>query len=188
MPSRRSLAAHCGLLGTLNRGQMTGAGCSVDRSIARACSDDRLRYYCAHLPQGGPIIKTLLVVDDDAAIRDALRGFLEGEGFRVVTAPNGQEALVLLRSEKPSCILLDLMMPIMNGAEFLDALRHDSEFHHTPILILSAWAHEQTAVIARADHIEVLPKPFNATALLESVRRCSAAKAGDVKGLAENHH
>jgi CheY-like chemotaxis protein len=119
--------------------------------------------------------KTLLVVDDEAAIRESLKGFLEEEGFRVVTATNGQEALALLRSEKPSCILLDLMMPVMNGADFLDELRQDSEFRDTPVMILSAWAHPQTARVARAEHIQVLQKPINPTELLESVRRCASA-------------
>ena len=91
-----------------------------------------------------------------------------------MAASNGQEALALLRSEKPSCILLDLMMPVMNGAEFLEALRHDKEFHNTPVMILSAWAHAQTAVMARADHIQVLRKPIDTNELLESVRRCAA--------------
>lgn len=134
-----------------------------------------MRAIFAYLLQGGSITKTLLVVDDDVAIRESLRGFLEGEGFRVVTAPNGQEALAMLRREKPSCILLDLMMPVMNGAEFLDVLREDSEFRNTPVMILSAWAHARTARMARADHIQVIHKPINANELLESVKRCAAA-------------
>jgi CheY-like chemotaxis protein len=126
-----------------------------------------------HLPQGGTVTKTLLVVDDEAAIRNALKELLEEEGFRVVTASNGHEALVLLRSEKPCCILLDLMMPVMSGAEFLVALR-DSEFHNTPVLIISAWAYSETARMAWANHIEVLRKPLNTDELLESVKRCAA--------------
>jgi CheY-like chemotaxis protein len=117
----------------------------------------------------------LLVVDDDSAIRESLKRFLEEDGFRVVTAANGQEALALLQTEKPSCILLDLMMPVMNGADFLDALRDDSELRNTPVMILSAWAHPETARAARAEHIQVLQKPINPTELLESVRRCAAA-------------
>ena len=80
---------------------------------------------------------------------------------------------MLLRSEKPSCILLDLMMPVMNGAEFLDALRQNNELGNTPIMVLSAWAHEETVRIAQADNIQVLRKPINGNELLESVRRCA---------------
>jgi CheY-like chemotaxis protein len=123
--------------------------------------------------EGGLIAKTQLVVYDDAAIRDTLKEFLEGDGFRVVTASNGQEALTLLRSEKPSCILLDLMMPVMNGGEFLEALRQDNELCNTPVMVLSAWAHEETVRIAQADNIQVLRKPINGREILESVRRCA---------------
>jgi CheY-like chemotaxis protein len=119
----------------------------------------------------GGMTKTLLVVDDETAIREGLKDLLEDEGFRVVSASNGQEALVLLRSEKPSCIILDLMMPVMTGGEFLDALRDDSEFCNTPVLILSAWA---PAATARMAHIEVLSKPIKPTELLESVRHYAA--------------
>jgi CheY-like chemotaxis protein len=115
--------------------------------------------------------KTVLVVDDDVAIRENLKIFLEDEGFHVLSASNGQEALVLTRSEKPSCIILDLMMPVMTGGEFLDALRNDSEFCNTPVLILSAWAPPATARMA---HIEVLSKPIKPSELLESVRHYAA--------------
>ena len=118
--------------------------------------------------------KTVLVVDDETAIRENLKIFLEDEGFRVVSASNGQEALALLQSERPCCIILDLMMPVMTGAEFLVALRQDEERHNTPVMVVSAWAHEETKRMARADHVQVFRKPIDTDELLESVRRCAA--------------
>jgi DNA-binding response OmpR family regulator len=63
--------------------------------------------------------KTILVVDDEERIVSLLKAYLSNEGFRVVTARNGHEALFMARDEKPDLILLDIMMPEMDGYEFI---------------------------------------------------------------------
>ena len=68
-------------------------------------------------------MKTILVVDDKANVRTLVREYLTAEGFRVVTAENGQAALYVARQEKPDLILLDIMMPDMDGFEFIRAFR-----------------------------------------------------------------
>jgi len=84
--------------------------------------------------------RPILLVDDDRDIREALTDTLEDEGFDVVTAANGLEALELLRTMRvcPSVILLDLMMPIMDGYGFLDARRKDPTLAAMPVAIITA--------------------------------------------------
>src|SRR5438128_9647261 len=84
--------------------------------------------------QGGRLV---LVVDDDPDILQTLALCLSTEGYRVVMAANGQEALDLLTRERPACILLDLMMPVMDGWQFVGEL--DSRgWRNAPLLVLSA--------------------------------------------------
>jgi DNA-binding response OmpR family regulator len=84
--------------------------------------------------------RTILVVDDEKRLCDLVRAYLTQEGFRVVTATNGQEALYVARREKPDLILLDLMMPEMSGFEFMHAYAREGD---TPIIILTAKLEEQ---------------------------------------------
>jgi CheY-like chemotaxis protein len=108
----------------------------------------------------------VLVIDDDSGIRETLRDLLELEGFRVNTARNGFEGLQRLQQAMPCLILLDLMMPVMNGWEFLKRLQAE---HHD---ILSA---HRVAVISAAVHgaheleeygCPVLTKPIDIQHLL----------------------
>ena len=81
----------------------------------------------------------ILVVEDDADIRETLREVLTDHGYVVTTACNGREALDALdQITEPSAILLDLMMPVMTGPEFLEELDHRNPPSHSPIVIVSA--------------------------------------------------
>ncbi|HEU4326838.1 MAG TPA: response regulator [Roseiflexaceae bacterium] len=81
----------------------------------------------------------VLVVDDDQAIRETLTMVLEEEGYRVVSVAHGRAALDHLRNAAAPClILLDLMMPVMNGWEFCAAVRSDAALVGLPVLLLSA--------------------------------------------------
>lgn len=82
--------------------------------------------------------RSVLVVEDDNDVRDTLGEFLADEGYQVETATNGQEALEHLKQHKPGLVLLDLMMPIMNGWEFLEKRNSDKELSRVPVLVLSA--------------------------------------------------
>jgi len=88
--------------------------------------------------------KTILVVDDKANVRTLVRDYLTEQGFRVSTADNGQNALYTARHQKPDLILLDIMMPEMDGYEFIRAYRRESE---TPIILLTAKLEESDKVI-----------------------------------------
>jgi len=79
----------------------------------------------------------LLVVDDDLGILRLLESFLKDEGYRVMTASNGAEALKRVQEERPKLILLDLGMPIMDGPSFVAALRSGGD-HNIPIVLMTA--------------------------------------------------
>ncbi|MBK7450054.1 MAG: response regulator transcription factor [Anaerolineales bacterium] len=103
-------------------------------------------------------MKTILVADDKANIRNLVRDYLEAENFRVIIAANGREALYAARAEKPDLILLDIMMPEMSGYDFIKAYRKESE---TPIILLTAKLDETDKVLGLelgAD--DYVTKPF----------------------------
>src|SRR4051812_7004066 len=82
----------------------------------------------------------ILVVEDDPDIRDAIRSVLEDEGYKVNTAVNGRDGLDALSKMPPPClILLDMMMPVMSGYEFLAHLRRQEHLAPIPVIVVSAW-------------------------------------------------
>lgn len=112
--------------------------------------------------------KTILVVDDEARLVSLVKAYLEQGGFRVVTAKNGREALFIARQEKPDLILLDIMMPEMDGHEFLRVHRQERA---TPIILLTAKVEEDDKIIGLelgAD--DYVTKPFSPRELLARVR------------------
>ncbi len=111
--------------------------------------------------------KTILVADDKANIRNLVREYLEAEGFRVVIASNGREALFAARQEKPDLILLDIMMPEMTGYDFIRAYRKERE---TPIILLTARLEETDKVLGLelgAD--DYVTKPFGMKELVARI-------------------
>jgi DNA-binding response OmpR family regulator len=112
--------------------------------------------------------QTILVVDDKANIRILLQEYLVEQGYRVVTATNGREALFVARAEKPELILLDIMMPEMDGYDFIRAYRQERS---TPIILLTARLEETDKVVGLelgAD--DYVTKPFGMRELLARVR------------------
>ena len=89
----------------------------------------------------GPMMErygTVLVVDDDAEIREVLIQLLEEEGYTVLGAENGLQALAQLRERHPNLMLLDLMMPVMSGWEVLETLGESGELATIPVIVVSA--------------------------------------------------
>lgn len=123
--------------------------------------------------------KTILVVDDKANLRDMLKDYLGEQGYRVVTAENGQDALFVSRYEKPDLVLLDVMMPRMDGYAFLPAFRRDS---NAPVILLTAKLEEEDKVMGLelgAD--DYVTKPFGMRELLARVR-AQLRRAGSAPG------
>jgi signal transduction histidine kinase len=117
--------------------------------------------------------RTLLVVEDDADIREALDGLLSMEGFRVAGCGNGREALDWLQaSSKPDVIVLDLMMPVMDGWQFRVAQKHDPELATIPVVALSA---DATAKAAAIDADAYLKKPVDYETLIDTIDRLLVA-------------
>jgi two-component system alkaline phosphatase synthesis response regulator PhoP len=111
--------------------------------------------------------KKILVVDDKANVRTLVREYLAEQGFHVAVADNGQNALYAARREKPDVILLDIMMPEMDGYEFIRAYRKESE---TPIILLTAKLEESDKVIGLelgAD--DYITKPFGMRELVARI-------------------
>lgn len=115
-----------------------------------------------------PVPQTILVVDDKANVRAMLKDYLSEQGYRVVTAVDGQDALFVARYEKPDLVLLDVMMPKMDGYAFLPAFRRES---NAPVILVTAKLEEQDKVVGLelgAD--DYITKPFGMRELLARVR------------------
>ena len=102
----------------------------------------------------------ILVIDDEALLRVMMCDALEAAGYKVVVAPTGDEGLKLAKLERPDCILLDIMMPGMDGYQTCLALKADPDLAHIPVLLTSATS--DLRVIDQAERVgalTVLPKP-----------------------------
>jgi CheY-like chemotaxis protein len=109
---------------------------------------------------------TVMVVEDDHDIRDALSIALTDAGYRVVDAQNGRVALDQLTAVEPSVILLDLMMPVLNGLEFLVEFRKNPRWAKIPVIVASANRGYDAGDLGT---FAVLRKPLDLDTLLESV-------------------
>jgi DNA-binding response OmpR family regulator len=112
--------------------------------------------------------KTVMVVDDEERLVSLVKTYLTQDGFRVVTAANGRDALFLARHERPDLIVLDLMMPEMDGYEFMRLHRKERE---TPIIVLTAKVEDSDKVLGLelgAD--DYVSKPFSPRELVARVR------------------
>ena len=101
----------------------------------------------------------VLVVDDEPMVRETLGQVLRDEGYVVDLAVDGETALERIRASRPDAILLDLMMPGMNGRQFLQALRNDPQYAQVPVMIMTA-VHGMSVNLATLGASEVVEKPF----------------------------
>src|SRR5215212_8605534 len=126
--------------------------------------------------------RTILVVDDEPGIVTIARDYLDRAGFRVITAGNGIDALRLARTERPSLLVLDLMLPGMDGLDVARALRGDPASRMLPIIMLTARVEETDRLIGLelgAD--DYITKPFSPRELVARVRAVLRRTAGDVQ-------
>ncbi len=119
----------------------------------------------------GPQQKRVLVVDDDASIRELLSTALEDDGYEVMPAMNGQDALNVCARWRPDVIVLDLMMPVMDGWTFAKRLHERDDI---PIVVLSA-ANDLERHGRSVGAAEVVGKPFDLDQLLPKVARAAEA-------------
>ncbi len=113
----------------------------------------------------------ILVVDDDAKIVRLVRTYLERDGFNVVTAADGPAALEAIETHQPALVVLDLMLPELDGRAVIRAVRKDEEAAHTPILVLSARSSTIDRIAGLEDGADdYLPKPFSPAELVLRVK------------------
>ncbi len=114
----------------------------------------------------------ILLVDDDESILSTVRLLLAEEGYPAVVAANGREALQHIATQKPSLILLDMKMPVMDGWAFAMGYR-DFRGPHAPIVVMPA-AHDARQRAAEIAADDVIAKPFDVNRLLDVVRKYAA--------------
>jgi CheY-like chemotaxis protein len=113
-------------------------------------------------------VKFVLVVDDDYSIVETLGEIISMEGYEFRGAANGKEALAEARARPPDLILLDYMMPVMDGLQMLQVLRGDPELHATPVVMMTAAPLGIPESQKRWN--ELLVKPFDAGQLARAIR------------------
>jgi two-component system alkaline phosphatase synthesis response regulator PhoP len=121
----------------------------------------------------------ILVVDDEPKVARLARDYLEKNGFLVITAADGQSALTIARREKPDLVILDLMLPQIDGREVCRILRRESDI---PIIMLTALSEEidqVTGLEIGAD--DYITKPFSPRAMIARVRALLRRTRGDIK-------
>src|SRR6187200_3340079 len=113
----------------------------------------------------------ILVVDDDAKIVRLVRTYLERDGFMVVTAADGPAALEAIETHRPALVVLDLMLPELDGRAVIRAVRRDEAAARTPILVLSARSSTIDRIAGLEDGADdYLPKPFSPAELVLRVK------------------
>jgi CheY-like chemotaxis protein len=109
---------------------------------------------------------TILVVDDEPSIAEMVQAILEDEGYEVVTAGNGQEALARLGKVRPHLVLCDVMMPGMDGRALCRALQADPHYRSIPVVLMSA---ALPGLGESSIYAAFLSKPFDLTTLIDTI-------------------
>ncbi|HYD63371.1 MAG TPA: response regulator [Noviherbaspirillum sp.] len=127
-----------------------------------------------------PVPATILIVDDEERNRKLLEVFMQAEGYRTIVVDDGQTALAVAASEHPDLILLDMMMPAMDGFEVARLLKSDDALQAIPLIVVSSLddvASRRRVMSAGAD--EVITKPIDRWQLLQHVARLLNQRAGN---------
>jgi CheY-like chemotaxis protein len=109
----------------------------------------------------------ILVVEDERAVAETLKAILEDEGYQVLLATNGREALDILAQERPQLVVSDMMMPLMNGQALYQAMQADEQLRSIPFLVVSSL--DADLVRHQIPGIATLPKPFRINQILSTV-------------------
>lgn len=119
--------------------------------------------------------REIVIVDDHEAVRDALLGMVEEAGYAAVAFSNATAALTRIAEHRPALVLLDMMMPEVDGADFLKQLARRPETRTLPVIVVSAMGHLMQGLrksdVNAAGVAEVLSKPVSYTDLIEAIGR-----------------
>jgi CheY-like chemotaxis protein len=115
-------------------------------------------------------VALILVVDDEFSVAEVLQSALADAGHEVVTAVNGRQGLELLGKRRPDLVLLDFMMPIMDGPAMLKAMKEDPAYRDVPAVVMSSLPESAVAAAARGMYAAFLRKPFKLAAVTNTVK------------------
>jgi CheY-like chemotaxis protein len=115
-------------------------------------------------------VALILVVDDEFSVAEVLQSVLADAGHEVVTAVNGRQGLKLLGKRRPDLVLLDFMMPIMDGPAMLKAMREDPAYRNVPAVVMSSLPESVVAEAARGMYAAFLRKSFKLAAVTNTVK------------------
>jgi len=169
---RRMAALHGGTVGVasgLGRGSTFYVWLPWRPAPAATAAAPAPRVGARPLPRASAVQPLALVIEDDSQVAKLLAIQLENEGFRVVTAPTGEEGLVLAQRETPALITLDILLPGLGGWEVLERLKADSRLAAIPVVIASIVADEERGFALGA--AQVLSKPVTRETLLAALHR-----------------
>ena len=117
-------------------------------------------------------MKKILIVDDEKDIVETLSFMLKTKGYECICAYDGEEGLSLVKSQKPDMVILDVMMPKINGYKVCRLLKFDNNYKNIPIIMVTARSQEEDKIIGEetgAD--EYITKPFEFSTVLEKVSK-----------------
>jgi len=115
--------------------------------------------------------KRILIADDELDIRTLLVSILKSENYDVITASDGAEALMAIKTSHPDVVILDIMMPKLDGMQVLQKVREDAEISSIPVIMLTAKASDKDILSGyKYDANYYIPKPFEISDILEGVR------------------
>ena len=114
--------------------------------------------------------KKILIIEDDSDFQDIYQLYLQGESYRVLTACNGKEGLDILEKETPDLIILDIIMPVMDGEEFYAHLREQEKWRRIPVIIASVNEKIPPRIAELGGIAGSLKKPFDIETLLGKIR------------------
>ena len=112
----------------------------------------------------------ILIVDDEEHILNSLKIYLGMEGFETITTDRGAKALSLMKENKPSLVLLDVMMPEMDGFEVLNSIRSDPDVKDIPVVMLTAKSQDEDILRGYNEQVSsYMTKPFNLDELVTTI-------------------
>ncbi len=121
-----------------------------------------------------PNQKKILVVDDDTSITTLLEVLLSNQGYNVTVVHDGLDGMVQVRKNSPDLIILDIMMPEINGYDVCRDLKFDARFKHIPIILLTAREQELDPRIGQLMGIDYMHKPIDSKFLIEKIQKALA--------------
>jgi DNA-binding response OmpR family regulator len=118
-----------------------------------------------------PTQKKILIVDDDIAVTKLLGGVLTKQGYSVLVSHDGLDGMVQVRKSAPDLILLDIMMPEINGYDVCRDLKFDARFKHIPIIVMTSRDQELDSRIGQLMGIDYMHKPVDSKLLIEKINK-----------------